>query len=326
MKGKSSRIYDFVRNFLGVIFNKEFLIFLFFLCVSGAFWMMLTVTETYEAEYAVPVRMINVPKGVVVTSDMDDTVKVTLRDKGYVLFAYKHGGFLRPIDIDYNSYSKLKEKGTVTAADLQKRIYHMLMTSSRIVSVKPDHLDYYYTQGQSKAVPVKLYGTVEPGQSYYIAKVDFSPEHVEAFARKSLLDSITAAFTEAQNITGLTDTITRTVSLRKTKGVKFVPSEVKLTIYPDVLTESSVEVPVTAVNMPDDKILRTFPSRVKVTFAVGAASIREIKVDQFQVEADYEEVMDHQSEKCTLRLVRSPHGVRNARLEMSEVDYLIEKQ
>ena len=322
MRDGAPRIYGYVRNFLGKVFNKEFLIFLSFLFLSAAFWVVIDMNDFYELEISVPVSMDNVPKDIVVTSDMDDTVKVVVRDKGYVIFAYKHSHIVKPVVFDYRNYSKLKDRGTVTASDLQKHIYH----SSRIVSVKPDHLDYYYTQGLAKEVPVKVYGTVEAGQSHYIAKTEIVPEYVNVYARQERLDSISFAYTEAQNIVGLTDTIVRTVSLRKMKGVKYEPSQVKVTIYPDVLTESKIEVPITVVNMPEGKNLRIFPSRVKVTFAVGAGSIRDIKASQFSVEADYEEVLESNSDKCPVRLVRSPLGVRNAQLEISEVDYLIEEQ
>ena len=62
----------------------------------------------------------------------------------------------------------------------------------------------------------------------------------------------------------MVDTIQQTVELQTIKGVKIVPNTVKLTLYPDILTEEAIEVPITAVNMPQGKVLRTFPSRVKV--------------------------------------------------------------
>ena len=63
--------------------NKQFLIFLFFLFLSGMFWLMMTLNETYEKEICVPVRLVGQPKTVVVTTEMVDTVKVMVRDKGY---------------------------------------------------------------------------------------------------------------------------------------------------------------------------------------------------------------------------------------------------
>ena len=326
MGRRGARIFSFVRNFLSTIVNKEFLIFLFFLSVSGLFWLVITVTETYEREFSVPLRLVNVPKDIVVTSEVDDTVKVTIRDKGYILLAYKYTLTDDPISIDYKLHAPKDEKSTVSTSELQKLIYQQLSKSSRIISLKPDRLVYYFTRGKSKTVPLRLNGRIVMGQSHYVSRIVFSPERVDVYARKSLLDSIHYAFTENMVISNLTDTIVRTVALKKVLGAKFVPSEVKVTIYPDILTEANVEVPITAVNMPEGKTLRTFPSRVKVLFVTGVGNVRNISANQFRVEADYSDIEAHPSEKCSLSLVAMPQGVRNPRLEISEVDYLIETQ
>ena len=326
MGRRGARIFSFVRNFLSTIVNKEFLIFLFFLSVSGLFWLVITVTETYEREFSVPLRLVNVPKDIVVTSEVDDTVKVTIRDKGYILLAYKYTLTDDPISIDYKLHAPKDEKSTVSTSELQKLIYQQLSKSSRIISLKPDRLVYYFTRGKSKTVPLRLNGKIVMGQSHYVSRIVFSPERVDVYARKSLLDSIHYAFTENMVISNLTDTIVRTVALKKVLGAKFVPSEVKVTIYPDILTEANVEVPITAVNMPEGKTLRTFPSRVKVLFVTGVGNVRNISANQFRVEADYSDIEAHPSEKCSLSIVGMPQGVRNPRLEISEVDYLIETQ
>ena len=192
--------------------------------------------------------------------------------------------------------------------------------------MKPDHWEFYFTQGQKKSVPLGLRGKVIPGQSYYIARVSFQPERVDVYARQSLLDSIRVAYTDVLDVKELTDTIVRTVSLQKIKGVKYVPSEVKVTIYPDILTEGSMEIPVTAVNMPAGRVLRTFPARIRVSYVVGASNVRSVKPDQFKVETDYRDIEANPSEKCALRLVQLPSYVKNARLEVDHVDYLIEEQ
>ena len=69
--------------------NKELLIFLFFLALSGIFWLMMTLNETYEKELCVPVRLTDVPRNVVVTGDLPDTVRITVRDKGFTLVTYE---------------------------------------------------------------------------------------------------------------------------------------------------------------------------------------------------------------------------------------------
>lgn len=122
------------------------------------------------------------------------------------------------------------------------------------------------------------------------------PDSIDIYAGRDVLDSIKYVYTERLNITNLTDTVIRQVPLLKTRGVKSVPDNVKISLFPDILTEEKVEVPIVAVNMPEGKILRTFPSRVTVTFTVGASMFRTIQPDKFKVIVDYNELIDSPSE------------------------------
>ena len=76
--GDKRRTYRIVRKFLFNQLNREFLTFLFFLALSGTFWLLLTLNETYEREFKIPVKVVNIPKNVVLTSDETDTVRVVL--------------------------------------------------------------------------------------------------------------------------------------------------------------------------------------------------------------------------------------------------------
>lgn len=100
---KLQGIFPIVVNFLFSTVNKEFLIFLFFLALSGVFWLMMTLNETYEKEMRIPVHIVNVPQNVVLTSDSVDTVKVSLSDKGFVLLGYMYGDGLRPLKVNFKT-------------------------------------------------------------------------------------------------------------------------------------------------------------------------------------------------------------------------------
>lgn len=316
-----------VRKLLFRTLDKDFLIFLFFFIVSAFFWLLMTLNETYEREIAVPVRLVNVPQNVVVTTNIRDTVLVSIRDKGYTLATYVSSHRLRPVNIRFENYANAATgKGSIPLSDIQKMIYQQLYGSSKITGIKPDRVEFYFNYGQSKRVPVRIAGHVEPGSTYYLAKTRFWPDRVIVYANSRTLDSIRYVSTEDLNIVNFEDTVIRRVSLKKMQGVKIVPSTVKIGLYPDVLTEESVVVPIVAVNMPPGKVLRTFPSRVKVKFVVGASMFRNIKPESFKVVADYSELAAHPSDKCTIYLRTSPHDVSKAHLEISQVDYLIEEQ
>lgn len=316
-----------VRNFLFSSANREFLTFFFFLVLSTIFWLMTALNETYEREIGVPAYLVNIPKNVVVTSDMEDTVRVTVRDKGFALLAYTYGEGIRLINVNFQSaITRQSGYGVVSSQELMKMINQRFSGSSKIVQVKPDRLDFHYNYGLSRQVSVKMSGHVVPGKSFYLARTRFWPEKVTVYGSKQALDSLRFVKTVPINITNFNDTVLRTVALETIKGVKIVPNTVRIGLYPDILTEENIEVPITAINMPEGKVLRTFPQRVTVNFIVGASMFRSISPEQFAVVVDYNEIIDHPSDKCSIHLRETPQGVRNARLKMTHVDYLIEEQ
>lgn len=312
-----------VRNFLFSGLNKEFLIFLFFLALSGAFWLLMTLNETMEREFKIPMRLTGVPGNAVITGELPDTVRVTVRDKGFTLVTYD----FRPLVFRFSNYADEDEgKGVIPLTDVQKQVLSQMYVSSKLLQVKPGAFDFYFTYGTSKKVPVVFRGKITTSKSYYLAHTEFYPSLVTVYANKQQLDKLQTVEIEPFNYRNLQDTIRQAVKIRKIRGVKIVPSTVRLSVYPDVLTEEAIEVPITAINMPPGMVLRTFPSKVTVRFTIGASLFRTIKPNLFKVVVDYEELAANPSDKCTLQLRSVPRSVSKASLEIDRVDYLLEQQ
>lgn len=324
---KLRSIFKIIRNFLFSTVNKEFLIFLFFLALSGIFWLMMTLNETYEKEFEIPVHITNVPKNVVLTSDDTDTVKVTLRDKGLVLLGYMYGEGLRPLTISFKTYSRPNGNCSVPTSELQRFLYQQLSVSTKIVGAKPDKVEFHFNYGIHKRVPVKWRGHVMPERLYFISHVDYRPDSVDIYASKEKLDSIKAIYTDLLNYSNFRDTLTVNCGLQKISGVKVVPNKVRITFYTDVLTEESIsDVPILGINMPEGKVLRTFPSKVTVRFVTGVSQYRRLTANDFTVVVDYNEIAQHPSDKCNIYLKSVPHGISRASLSVTQVDYLIEEE
>ncbi|MCH3995558.1 MAG: YbbR-like domain-containing protein [Prevotella sp.] len=326
----ASHILQLVRDFLlGLpkrIISKEFLIFLFFLALSAIFWLLMSLNGTYEKEYPVALRLTGVPRNAVITGPLEDTVYVTIRDKGFQLLAYSTSKSIQPVSVPFSAYAqKDTGHGNVPIGDIKASIYLQLFKSSKITQFKPGKLDFYFNFGLSKVVPVRMAGTVVPGESYYLSKVEFWPEKVTVYANRHLLDKVHSVSTENLYITNFSDTLYRMVSLKSIRGVKIVPNRVQIGLFPDILTEESVEVPITAINMPAGKVLRTFPSKVKVSFIIGASMFRTIHVSQFSVVANYKELASDSTKNCKLHLKMFPHGIMKPHLDVNQVDYLIEE-
>lgn len=316
-----------IGNALSSFSGRKFLVFLFFLALSSIFWLMMTLNETYEVELPIAVQLTGVPKNVVMTSAMSDTVRVTVRDKGYTLLSYEAYNTLRPVRLAFATYANRKTgQGQVPQADIQKMVRQQLYGSSVIVGVKADKLAFTFNFGQSKNIRIKVVGHIVPGEKHYLSHVMVQPSYATVYASKETLDKTDVITTQTINLTNFTDTVTRTVRLETIEGAKIVPTEVTVTFYTDVLTEGSVEVPITAVNKPANLTIRTFPQSVRVIYNVGSSAYRHVKATDFEVVADYKEIAAHPSDKCNLKLRNHSRFAHNARLETSQVDYLIEQQ
>ena len=83
------------------LINKEFLVFLFFLLLSGLFWLTNVLDDYYEKEFTVDLRLAGIPKNVVLTGEVDSVVKVVVPDKCYVRRRYRGQAAVLPLFFDF---------------------------------------------------------------------------------------------------------------------------------------------------------------------------------------------------------------------------------
>lgn len=307
--------------------NKQFLVFFFFLLLSGIFWLTTTLNESYEQEIEVPIRVAGIPRNAVLTSKPIDTLKVVVRDKGWVIMSYLYSNKRKPITIPFKSYDHGRGMGVVGPADLRRHTEMAMEVSTKVISIKPEKWEFYYNNGQRKRVPIRWAGRVIPDQLFFISQVVYNPDSVDVYASKEKLDSIRAIYTEPLNYVNFRDSLNISCMLAHPADVKVVPEHVKICFYTDVLTEETMKgIPILCLNLPPGKVLRTFPSKAKVHFVAGVSQIRSLHADDFLVVADYREITEKQQEKCTLYLRHVPQGVSHAVLDVTQVDYLIEDE
>ena len=315
-----------IRSFLLSTKSRELLVFCFFVFVAFCFWLLQTMNDVYQADFKIPVRLKNVPKEVVMTSELPKEIRVHVEDRGTVLLNYMLGRTFFPVSFDIQDYKDNGFHVSIPVSEVTKKVSAQLASTTKLLSVRPNVLEFIYTQGKAKKVPVAAKGRMMAGHQYYISDILLSPDSVMVYAPDSVLDFITTAYTQPVDIENITDTVSRHVHLQTVKGAKFTPSSADVKIYVDMYSEKTVEVPVTGVNFPAGKILRTFPSRVQVTFQVGLKHFKQITSEDFFIGVSYEDVVNARDNKIHLSLRRVPEFASHVRIVPEEVDYLIEQQ
>ena len=321
-----SGILEKIRNFMLSDKSREFLIFLFFAFVSFCFWLLQVLNDDYETELSIPVKMKNVPESVVMTSELPTELRFGVKDRGTVLANYKLGHTFLPITIDFSEFIGRGTHIQIPTQSLANRITSQLNQSTKISVIEPDTLEIIYMQGKGKKVPVQLQGAVKTERQYYISNITYSPDSVTVYAPNSILDTLQVAYTQPLDMENISDTLRQKLDIMPIKGARFIPSHSDITLMVDVYAERTLEVPVHGFGFPQDKVLRTFPSKVQVSFQVGLSHFKEVVPEDFIVEVDYKDLKDMDNEKCkpVLRVI-SPY-VNHVRIHPQEIDYIIEQQ
>ena len=316
---------DKIRDFLLTEKCREFLIFLFFVAISFGFWMLQTLDGTFETEFSIPLRLKNVPKDVIITSDLQDEVKVKVEDRGTVLLNYMLGRSFLPISIDFSDYENASSRVLLPSDDLRKRVSSQLNGTTKLLSVYPDSIGFVYSQGKFKKIPVSVSGKIAPEIQYYISGIKLSPDSVIVYAPSEVLKTIQTAYTMPFDCENLTENTSYRTALKKIDGAKYEPSYCDVSVFVDMYSEKTVEVPVVGVDFPANKTLRTFPSKVKVTFKVGLSEYSSVDADDFFIGVKYGDLLKTGKDNVNLEVTTTNPHVSNMRVIPSSVDYLIEE-
>ncbi len=313
-------------GYLSRIWNRQLLVFFFFLVLSFIFWIFTVGKEVKEQEFDIEVTLTGVPDNVVVTTEPPHKLSIKLKDEVFTLFNYKYRK-RKDFKVNINWANVATPTGHVRllTSNLTKQLMASLKSTTEVVSCKPDTVEFFYNYGQSKQVNVIFQGSIRPDSAYNIIASELMPRRVTVYASKSIIDTITGAYIMPVNLSNLTDTTVVEVDFQKIRGAKFVPSKVRLTVFADRMVEKTLKVPVRGVNFPAGKALRTFPPKVDVVFQVGTSLYRKITEESFTIVVNYEDLLEDTDNRFDLSLKSVPFGVQHARIVPGEVEYIIEE-
>ncbi len=307
--------------------GRDMLLFAFFFAVSLGFWLLQKLDDTFEANITVPLELVGVPEGTIITSPLPAEVTVTLRDRGTNLFHYlQHRKSFQPIRLDYSAYDNASATGKVTipVADVQRAFQQQILSSTQVQHLQPGKFEFYYNRGVGRLMPVKFVGSVRTVPQNYLQNITLSPDSVMVYAPTSVLDTMKYAYTIRRDVMNLAKTTTVKLPISTITGVKTMPEDISVTANVDYYTEQTVSVPVVGLNFPANVSLRTFPAKVTIKYRVGAAYAKYITAGHFLLAATYEELLNNDGQKFALQLKATPSGVSNVRVYPKEIDYLLE--
>lgn len=305
--------------------NRDFLVFLIFLAVSIIFWFMQSIKETTEVNLTYKLTIEDLPKNVVYTSEMPSTISVSYTSKGWNAFYYK---FMKneslELVINFKDINRKAGKIIIDANLLKRAVTKMKLPGMTFKSTSPSKIEVYYSNGQHKRVPVIFNGHITTTAGRYLCGTLLHPDSVDIYAPKHIYGSINSVKTENFTFNELEDTLQTRLALLVPRGAKALPDSIDAEICVDIFTDKTLQVPIYSENMPNNKLMRTFPLKATVTFLVSATLYDIITPDDFLLVVDYKETKGD-AKRCKLYVRQRPENIRNLRITPESVEYIIEQ-
>ena len=298
------------------------ILFLIFIVIATLFWFILALNDSAQNNFNVAVRIDNKPDSVVFINDIPNRIHVGVRDKGSTLwkFAFLKNPALTINFQDFASDGKLELK----ESDIVGALRNTFGSSALITSISTDSLVLYYTGNAGINVPVVLNYHVLPASGSILASDPSSkPSTVKVYGEKNIIDTIKYVFSEPIDLTNLSETTSLNVKLKKIRNVRIIPSEIEVTFPIEPLVRKESLITISTKNVPDDKNLLLFPSKVPVEYYVAMSRLSDNDDPEIELLVDYNDINNGLSDRLPVALGKYPERLKNLNLKVDSVEYAI---
>jgi hypothetical protein len=138
-------------------FNRDLLVFAFFLLLSFIFWYLNSLRKEIEVDIKYPVKYTNTPRERTLSGDMPEKLTLNLKGPGYSIIKLKISGNRAPLVIDFSevSWKRVPESKNpdyfIVSSVLVANFSRQLRSEFQIVAVKPDTL-FFTLQKKSSSI------------------------------------------------------------------------------------------------------------------------------------------------------------------------------
>ncbi|MEG0253572.1 MAG: YbbR-like domain-containing protein, partial [Muribaculaceae bacterium] len=301
--------------------GRNIFLFTIFTLVSFLFWLLLTLNIEVQKDFAVKINLNSIPDSTTIISNIPNTIRVSVRDKGSALLRYSLGQ--EPsIDIKFKDYIVRSGRFKISSIELRSLIRDAFGAGANIISITPDSIIANYTNLPGKKVPVTIDAVVQANFQYVISgDVIAKTDSVTIFSDKATLSNINNVYTYRIEEHELKDTLYRKVKIAPLKGAKIIPESIEVIIPVEPLITKHLLIPIVSRNVPANLNLVTFPSKVDASFLVPLSKYH--KNVYFSANVFYDDVVK-KDKKLKLNIIHVPNIYKNVSLAFDSVEYIIE--
>ena len=285
-------------------------------------WFLVTMnTQSFESTFEVPIKVKNVPANYQLTGEIPDRVLVEARGRGIDLLSEKWESNEDTISIDFQSHFRLNYFIASNHLDV---LASGIKYDLRPIKMIPDSIPLAFVPIDHKKVPLVLDLDLDLPLGYRHSgelKADFF-DSIMVVGPKEELDKIDSWKTVRYQTPQFKSRSTYRVGLEAQPPLRVEPQNVQVTIDPKLYTETSVEIPIKATNVPTGLKVRFDPPALNVDLLVLLDRYENIERAPIQAIVDFNSI-DERSNMVIPEIRRVPSYAELQRFSPVLVNYII---
>lgn len=310
--------------------RQQFYIFLICLLISIFIWFLIVLSKETYTTIDYPIVFENNPENLILANRSDSILSFRVSSGGFELFTLKYLTRKRPLVVDLNKLSLVKDGNYYTAiystSKISKDVISKLNISQEYISITPANIYFRFESLYGKMVKVIPTLKLEFARQFLLSdSLAVTPDSVMVVGPVNLLEQINYIETIEQEVKQIdkSQTIVSMIQLPENlQNIKVTPKEVEIGITVDKFTESTIKIPI--VNSVEKYKIKTYPDYVTLTYLVTLDNYKRVNEEMFTASVNY--VENDTSNKLKVNLLHKPSFVKVTKIDPEEVEFLLLKQ
>ena len=297
--------------------------FLFFVFISFSFWISTKLSNSYTIEQIFNIEWINIPESIVI-SENNKKLNTSITASGVEIILYRL--FNNNLKIDLIQANFELDYLSLNLENQKFLIQQQLYSNTLLNQITPSLVKIKFSRLSEKKIPIIPKTRINLRAGYLTdSNVISKPDCIIVRGPKILLDSIYYAETIAYNQEDVYKSISKKINLSPIEGANFSKDFVDIELSVSRYSEKEFNIPIELINQPEGVKVKLFPPMTKVRATIPMSVIGNIRVSDFRLIADYNQILNGQTQKLELFIQKKPSSVKQIILEPNEVNYLIRK-
>lgn len=299
--------------------------FSFFLGFSAIIWVVVQFAKEYTEVIELPISYINLPKDKILVGDIQNTLVLRIKDRGFYIAWNRVSP--QKVNIDLSEAKELNNS-LVYNLDLQKTaiLSQLDLDYEKVVFLQKDIKIYFEKRAVKKVAVVSAIDVSFAVGYSALENVILRPDSIMISGPANILDTLTTINTESLKINNISNDVSGKVKLESGNlpEISLFQEEVAYVLKTEKFTEGKVEIPIKILNVPNGTNVVIFPKDIIVYYQVSLKDFEKIDPSSFEVVVDFNNAKDSDG-YLVAQIVKKPTEVNNIRLNEIKVQFVIKR-